>query len=176
MHLIGADASHYDVAIDPVVRVTKQKFPRTLLRSVYEQLVLENENRPEWAQAFAAAAFDGRRNAYTPDPFPVPKGECALRSWLTKGESVTLTVSLASTREVARQKDTSSDDEYRRFRVTFRKVAEIDLEAVMRFCRADSAEKRDDKAEEACLTGMSRAPTLPHHTLPYPTSPTLLAT
>ncbi|BEI91628.1 uncharacterized protein CcaverHIS019_0404480 [Cutaneotrichosporon cavernicola] len=139
----GKIIHHYDVAIEPVVRTSSQKFPRTLLRSVWEQLALQSENRPEWHSAFAAAAFDGRRNAYSPIPFPV-----------ADGEKITLTVSLASTREVARQQVTSSDDEFRRFRVTFRKAAEIDLEAVMRFCRADSSETRDHNAEEACLTGV----------------------
>lgn len=49
-----------------------------------------------------------------------------------------------------RRDESSSDDEYRRFRVTIKHVAEIDLERVMEFCRAD---KQAPHGEEECLTG-----------------------
>lgn len=58
-----------------MVRTASQKFPRQLLRSVWEQLALEYDEKPEWAETFAAAAFDGRHNAYTPVKFPTPDGE-----------------------------------------------------------------------------------------------------
>ena len=69
----GADDSHYDVEIDPHVKVVNQKKPKALLRAVWEQLVLEQKNDP-WVGPFSASAFDGRKNAYTPIEFPMGRG------------------------------------------------------------------------------------------------------
>jgi len=69
-----ADDSHYDVEIDPHVKVVNQKKPKALLRAVWEQLVLEQKNDP-WVGPFSASAFDGRKNAYTPIEFPMGRGE-----------------------------------------------------------------------------------------------------
>lgn len=66
--------SHYDVEIDPVVKVANQKKPKALLRAVWEQLVLEQKD-PKWVNSFSASAFDGRKNAYTPNEFPLDRGE-----------------------------------------------------------------------------------------------------
>jgi eukaryotic translation initiation factor 2C len=49
----------------------------------------------------------------------------------------------------------SSDDESRRFKVVVKLVAEIDLEAVMKFCRPSESVPQ---GEEACLTGTCAAP------------------
>lgn len=68
-----ADISHYDVEIDPHVRVVNQKKPKALLRAVWEQLVLDQKNDP-WVEPFSASAFDGRKNAYTPVEFPMGRG------------------------------------------------------------------------------------------------------
>jgi eukaryotic translation initiation factor 2C len=68
-----ADDSHYDVEIDPHVRVVNQKKPKALLRAVWEQLVLDQKNDP-WFGPFSASAFDGRKNAYTPIEFPMGRG------------------------------------------------------------------------------------------------------
>lgn len=69
------------------------------------------------------------------------------------GETHVHTVTLLASGEVQRpgQKESSSDEEQRRYRVTMKRVAEIDLESVMEFCRAD---QHTPKAEEACLTGV----------------------
>jgi hypothetical protein len=45
--------SHYDIDIDPVVKVSSQKKPVTLLRAVWEQLTLEAQG--PWAAPFQAA-------------------------------------------------------------------------------------------------------------------------
>jgi hypothetical protein len=68
-----ADDSHYDVEIDPHVKVLNQKKPKALLRAVWEQLVLEQKEGP-WVEPFTASAFDGRKNAYTPIEFPMGRG------------------------------------------------------------------------------------------------------
>ena len=65
--------SHYDVEIDPHVKVVNQKKPKALLRAVWEQLVLDQKNDP-WVGPFSASAFDGRKNAYTPIEFPMGRG------------------------------------------------------------------------------------------------------
>lgn len=67
-----ADGSHYDVEIDPVVKVINQKKPKALLRAVWEQLVLEQKD-PKWKEPFSASAFDGRKNVYTPIEFPLDR-------------------------------------------------------------------------------------------------------
>jgi eukaryotic translation initiation factor 2C len=65
----------------------------------------------------------------------------------------TLTTAIAPDNIVqrpGRRDESSSDDEYRRFRVTMKHVADIDLERVMEFCRAD---QQAPHGEEECLTG-----------------------
>lgn len=66
--------SHYDVEINPVVRDTNQKRPRSMLRAVWEQLILEQTSQ-EWKKAFDVCAFDGRKNCFTPILFPIEEGE-----------------------------------------------------------------------------------------------------
>lgn len=68
------------------------------------------------------------------------------------GDTVVLQTALNPNREVVKVKrdDSSSDDEYRRFRVGFKLVAKIDLEHVMQFCKAD---QNTPRSEEAALTG-----------------------
>ena len=58
--------SHYEVEIDPVVKVANQKKPKALLRAVWEQLVLDQKEHHEWGASFAVSAYDGRKNAFTP--------------------------------------------------------------------------------------------------------------
>lgn len=59
---------------------------------------------------------------------------------------------LASDRTIQRpdNRDASSDGEERRFKVTLKRVAKIDLEAVMEFCRPHEGAPQ---SEEACITG-----------------------
>ena len=68
--------------IDPVVKALNQKKPKGLLRAVWEQLVVEQSDNPEpaWAMGFASSAYDGRKNAFTPFPLPIPEGmsRCSL--------------------------------------------------------------------------------------------------
>ena len=69
--------SHYEVDIRPVVAVVNQKKPKALMKAVWEQLSLEHTG--DWADAFAACAFDGSRNAFTPVAFPGPQGEYSFK-------------------------------------------------------------------------------------------------
>lgn len=62
------------MTIDPVVKVLNQKKPKALMRAVWEQLVLEHREG-HWVEPFSASAFDGRKNAYSPIPFPLHEGE-----------------------------------------------------------------------------------------------------
>ena len=68
------------------------------------------------------------------------------------GESKTFITAISSNNVVHRpsSQENSSDDENRRFKIVIKLVALIDLEAVMRFCRADETAP---EGEEACLTG-----------------------
>ncbi|RSH92939.1 hypothetical protein EHS25_008385 [Saitozyma podzolica] len=132
---------HYDVEIDPVVKTLNQKKPKGLLRAVWEQVSLEQSG--DWGEAFAAAAYDGRKNCFTPTAFPISRNSVQ-----------TFTTAIAPDNIVQRpghRDESSSDDEYRRFRVTIKHVADIDLERVMEFCRAD---QQAPHGEEECLTGL----------------------
>lgn len=60
--------------INPIVKVNNQKKPKGLLRAVWEQLCVE-DRAGEWANAFSACAYDGRKNVFTPIMFPIPPGE-----------------------------------------------------------------------------------------------------
>ena len=71
--------SHYDVQIDPVVKMLGQKKPKGLLRAIWEQLNLEQIEGgsmidPAWKRGFEACVFDGRKNVFTPNQFPLAQG------------------------------------------------------------------------------------------------------
>ncbi|ORY32296.1 Piwi domain-domain-containing protein [Naematelia encephala] len=134
----GKIIHHYDVDINPVVHVINQKKPKAMLRAVWEQLSLEQTG--DWALPFAACAFDGRRNCYTPVRFPIDQGE-----------THTLITAIAPDGVVQQPGQSSPDDQYRRFKVTIKHVALVDLDAVMKFCEAD---KGSPSGEEACMTGL----------------------
>ena len=63
---------------------------------------------------------------------------------------------------VSRREESSSDDEYRRFKVTIKWVADVDLEAVMEFCRADES---SPSGEEECLSGQYSCPRRMQHVI-----------
>ena len=76
-----ADSSHYDVDIDPFVKVQGQKKPKGLLRAIWEQLCREQlegtglaQVDPAWRAGFEACVYDGRRNVFTPSELPIPRG------------------------------------------------------------------------------------------------------
>lgn len=72
----------------------------------------------------------------------------------TPDETYTHKTTLLASGEVqgAGQQQSSSDEESRRYTVTMKLVAEIDLESVMEFCRAD--QRAPSGGEERCLTGV----------------------
>lgn len=72
--------------IDPHVKVINQKKPKWLMRAVWEQLVLEQKDG-DWADSFSASAFDGRRNAYSPIPFPLEEGKLPCKATLLLARS-----------------------------------------------------------------------------------------
>jgi eukaryotic translation initiation factor 2C len=146
--------SHYDVDINPVVAVQNQKKPKAMLRAVWEQLCAEAKG--QWAPSFATCAYDGRKNCFTPVPFPLQPGQLLpgpvpKRELTRAGEVHVFTTAISPDQKVHKTKDeSSSDDEWRRFKVAIKHVAEIDLEKVMEFCRSD---KHTPSGEEECLTG-----------------------
>ncbi|WVW82289.1 hypothetical protein I302_104295 [Kwoniella bestiolae CBS 10118] len=131
---------HYDVDIEPVKqRGENAKKPKGLLRAVWEQFCLEQQG--SFVDGLTASAYDGRRNAFTPNKLPI-----------ADGSSQTFSVALAPDGIVHRMRESSSsDDENRRWKVALKLVAEVDLEFVMDFCRAD---KKAPSNEEQCLTGL----------------------
>jgi eukaryotic translation initiation factor 2C len=146
------------VEIDPVVKVTNQKKPKALLRAVWEQLVLEQKD-PKWKEPFSASAFDGRKNAYTPIEFPLDRSTSPTQLERAQEEAKADTIDNSQQFSVAVNQDgivqkpgqsSGSEDEQRRWRITIKHVALIDLEAVIRFCAADEGSA---SVEEECLTG-----------------------
>ncbi|EIW72602.1 hypothetical protein TREMEDRAFT_12051, partial [Tremella mesenterica DSM 1558] len=138
----GRVIHHYDIEIDPAVPVTNQKKPKSLMRTVWEQLVVEQVcANSDWTPGFKTCAFDGRKNAFTPIEFPIPR-------------DVTHTFTTAITHDAVVQRsrnDSSSDEEMKRWKVKVRHVAIIDLELVMKYCRADEGAPSN---EEQVLTGV----------------------
>jgi len=70
--------SHYDVDINPVVKVVSQKKPKSCSMLSGNSL---KEQEGDWADAFAACTFDGRKNA-SPlwlSPWPLVSDTMALR-------------------------------------------------------------------------------------------------
>lgn len=65
--------SHYDIEINPVVHVQNQKKPKGMIRAIFEQTCLEGIG--DWKIGFDACAFDGRKNCFTPIPFPLRPGK-----------------------------------------------------------------------------------------------------
>ncbi|WWC86242.1 uncharacterized protein L201_001115 [Kwoniella dendrophila CBS 6074] len=131
---------HYDVDIEPIKkRDENAKKPKGLLRAVWEQFCLEQGG--PYVDGLTASAYDGRRNAFTPNKLPI-----------AEGLSQTFSVALAPDGIVHRSREgSSSDDENRRWTLKLKLVAEVDLEYVMEFCRAD---KKAPSNEEQCLTGL----------------------
>nr|XP_018267308.1 uncharacterized protein I303_01293 [Kwoniella dejecticola CBS 10117]OBR89466.1 hypothetical protein I303_01293 [Kwoniella dejecticola CBS 10117] len=130
---------HYDVDIEPVKqRGENSKKPKGLLRAVWEQLCLEHQGI--FAEGLSISAYDGRRNAFTPNRLPIPEGEYSEN------------VALAPDGIVHRPgRGSSSDEENRQWTLVLKLVAVIDLEIVMEFCRT---EKKAPANEERCLTGI----------------------
>ncbi|OCF39530.1 hypothetical protein I317_06689 [Kwoniella heveanensis CBS 569] len=132
---------HYDVDMEPVVsRGANAKKPKGLLRAVWEQLCLEQQG--EWKEGFQSSAYDGRKNAFTPIKLPLACGYQTFSVAVTPDGVV---------QHPDRREESSSDDEGRRWKVTVKLVAEIDLEHVMDFCKTD---QKAPSGEEECLTGL----------------------
>ncbi|WVR05874.1 hypothetical protein IAU60_002900 [Kwoniella sp. DSM 27419] len=137
----GKTIYHYDVDMEPVVsRGANAKKPKGLLRAVWEQLCLEQSG--EWRNSFQTSAYDGRRNAFTPNKLPI-----------SHGGSQTFIVAIAPdgiVHKTAREDSSSSDDEGRKWKVTLKLVNEISLQSVLDFCKASEGAPQ---GEEECLTG-----------------------
>ncbi|OCF55470.1 hypothetical protein L486_06954 [Kwoniella mangroviensis CBS 10435] len=131
---------HYDVEIEPVKqRGENAKKPKGLLRAVWEQFCLEQQG--SFVDGLTASAYDGRRNVFTPNKLPI-----------ADNSSQSFSVALAPDGIVHRTREgSSSDDENRRWNLALKLVAEVDLEYVMEFCRAN---KGPPSNEEQCLTGI----------------------
>ena len=148
--------SHYDVTIDPHIKVVNQKKPKALMRAVWEQLVIDQvAGSGDWAESFSASVFDGRKNAYSPIPFLMRNGQFLGLSRRHGCELIYIVESRFTTAidrdgVVRRPGQTASDDEARRWDVTIKHVATIDLQAVMDFC---GNKGNIFKVEEECLTG-----------------------
>lgn len=130
-----------------------------MLREIFEQVSLQEGG--DWAEPFAACAYDGRKNCFTPVPFPIKQGKLQSNDLFREqwreyelkctGQVHSFITALASDNVARKNKDSSSsDDESRRFKVEIKHVAVIDLEKVMDFCKPD---KRSPSGEEDCLTG-----------------------
>ncbi|CAD6584810.1 MAG: hypothetical protein TREMPRED_003962 [Tremellales sp. Tagirdzhanova-0007] len=107
---------HFDVEINPVVKVANQKKPKSLMEDVFKQACQEATG--DLKKALDAGAFDLAKNVYT--PFKI----------CNEGQKKEIIVSL---REDGRE----TDDDKRRFRVVFQYANKLDLDTIRQFCNGD---------------------------------------
>ncbi|WWC59473.1 uncharacterized protein I303_102029 [Kwoniella dejecticola CBS 10117] len=124
----GATVLHYDIDINPVVKVTNQKKPRALLQAVWDQMVAEVKG--ELKQALDAAAYDQVKNFYT--PFAVP------------GHKAEVKVALKEDGKEAKKDE-------RRFKVVMQLVNKVDLSTIEDYCHGM---KQSADAKEMMLTAI----------------------
>ncbi|KAJ9122250.1 hypothetical protein QFC22_001670 [Naganishia vaughanmartiniae] len=143
----GKQIYHYDVDIKPILFRPRPeqkddrgppKLPLLLTRKIIDKCA---EEAPELAEALRQGAFDGRKNLFTPEKFP-----------MAESESKTIRIFIAD--EEPRpprpgQEDTGPSG--RRFDVTLKYASVIDLESVIEFCRG---KKQATQVEEMMLTAI----------------------
>ncbi|KAK8847412.1 hypothetical protein IAR55_005270 [Kwoniella newhampshirensis] len=125
----GATVNHYDVEIDPVVKVKDQKKPRALLQKVWDQMVAESTG--DVKKALEAAAYDQQKSAFTPYDLPLNDGKCELIVAL-------------------REDGEDAKDDTRRFRAVFQPAEnqKVDLDTIISYCKGDP---QSEQAREAML-------------------------
>ncbi|OCF58805.1 argonaute [Kwoniella mangroviensis CBS 10435] len=106
----GALVDHYDIEINPVVKVTGQKKPRALLQQVWDQMV--KEAKGELKKALDAAAYDQVKSFYTPYPVPMQGDRCEVMIALKEDG-----------------KDPKSDT--RRFKAVIQFAQKVDLQTIV---------------------------------------------
>ncbi|KAK1921573.1 eukaryotic translation initiation factor 2C 2 [Papiliotrema laurentii] len=123
--------NHYDVEINPVVKVANQKKPRQLLWAIWNQMCAEATGPLK--KVLDASAYDMVKNMYTPFALPAP-------------ESGKLEVIVA-----LKEDGQEADDDRRRFKVQFALANVIDLNALTDFCRGDP---QVEKTKETMLVAV----------------------
>ncbi|KAI9636400.1 eukaryotic translation initiation factor 2C 2 [Dioszegia hungarica] len=126
----GTTVQHYDIEINPVVKATNQKKPKTLLWAVWKQLC--EEATGPFKAALDAAAFDTVKNIYTPNKIPLENGRKEV---------------IVSLKEDGKD----AEDDKRRFKVQIQHAQEIDLDTIMDFCKKN---KQTEAAKEIMLVAI----------------------
>ncbi|ORX38808.1 Argonaute-like protein [Kockovaella imperatae] len=119
---------HYDVEINPVVKVANQKKPRILLWAIWNQLLAECS--PDVQKALRAGAYDMVKNMYS--PFELPSDP-----WET---TITL-----------KEDGGNEDDARRRFKIVITRANVIDLNTVEDFCKGN---RQTEQTKEIMLVAI----------------------
>ncbi|KAJ9127275.1 hypothetical protein QFC24_001513 [Naganishia onofrii] len=142
----GKTIYHYDVDIKPISLRPRPdqgdrgppKLPLLLTRKIIEKCA---EEAPELADAVRQGAFDGRKNLFTPQKFPISDTEAkTIRIFIADDEP-----------RPPRPGQEDNGPSGRRFDVTIKYASDIDLEAVIEFCRG---KKQATQVEATMLTAI----------------------
>nr|XP_031860632.1 uncharacterized protein CI109_003963 [Kwoniella shandongensis]KAA5527704.1 hypothetical protein CI109_003963 [Kwoniella shandongensis] len=125
----GVSVNHYDIEINPVVKVANQKKPRALLQKIWDQMV--QEAKGDIKKALDAAAFDQQKSFYTPFDLPVVNGKCEI------------TVAL-------REDGADAQDDTRRFKAVIQPAEnqKVDLDTIIGYCQGN---RQNEQARETML-------------------------
>ncbi|WVW78435.1 hypothetical protein I302_100389 [Kwoniella bestiolae CBS 10118] len=126
----GAIVNHYDIDINPIVKVANQKRPRALLQQVWDQMV--QEAKGPLKKALDAAAFDQQKSFYTPDDIPM------------QSDRYEVTVALKEDGQ-----DPKSDS--RRFKAVIQLAQRVDLQTIVDYCHGS---RQSEQAREKMLVAI----------------------
>ncbi|KAK4686649.1 eukaryotic translation initiation factor 2C, partial [Tremellales sp. Uapishka_1] len=126
----GSTIVHYDVEINPVVKVTNQKKPKGLLRAVWQE-ACRMQGPGDMKKALDSSAYDGVKNAYTSFKIPLVNGKAEIT--------------------VAIPEDGKEATDARRFKIVIRDVNVIDLDSIVDYCKGN---KQSEQSIEPMFTAI----------------------
>ncbi|WVR04637.1 hypothetical protein IAU60_001648 [Kwoniella sp. DSM 27419] len=126
----GAVVNHYDIDINPVVKVANQKKPRPLMQKVWDQMC--SDATGEIKKVLDAAAYDQVKNFYSPFDLPMAGDKLEIVVALQEGTHAT-------------------DDESRRFKAIIRLAQKIDLDTIVNYC---SGNRQTEQARTMMMTAI----------------------
>ncbi|WRT64767.1 uncharacterized protein IL334_001701 [Kwoniella shivajii] len=109
----GATVNHYDIEINPVVKVANQKKPRALLLKIWDQMC--KEAKGDIKKVLDAAAYDQVKSFYSPYELPMQGDKCEI---------------LIALREDGKD----PKDDTRRFKAVIQLANRVDLDSIVDYC------------------------------------------
>ncbi|WWC86888.1 uncharacterized protein L201_001767 [Kwoniella dendrophila CBS 6074] len=112
----GASVNHYDIEINPVVKVANQKKPRALLQKLWDALV--SEAKGDIKKALECAAYDQVKSFYTPFEVPMQGNTCEIVFTL-------------------KEEGSDPNDEKRRYKAVIQFAQKVDLQTIVDYCNGN---------------------------------------